>query len=126
MVPVRTLFKRRLRAAILLLSLSAAVSAAQNQSRLGADASARVDEIAGKVLAATGVPSASVAVAKDGAVVYVQAYGDARLDPKTAAAPTMRYSIGSISKQFTAAAISTPCRSATACLLPATSRPLRL
>ena len=46
-----------------------------------------------------------LAVAKDGAVVYVQAYGDARLDPKIAAAPTMRYSIGSISKQFTAAAI---------------------
>src|SRR5208283_5705689 len=35
----------------------------------------------------------------------VQAYGDARLDPKMAARPEMRYSIGSISKQFTASAI---------------------
>ena len=42
---------------------------------------------------------------KDGQIVYVQAYGNARLDPKTAAKPEMRYSIGSISKQFTAAAI---------------------
>src|SRR3974377_1236735 len=105
MLRVRALFERRLCPAILLLCLSAAVLAAQNQSRLAADTSAKVDEIAGKVLATTGVPSASVAVVTDGAVVYAQAYGDARLDPKTAAAPTMRYSIGSISKQFTAAAI---------------------
>jgi len=105
MMGVRSLFRRRLCPAILSLCLSAAVLAAQNQAKLGPDASAKVDEITSKVLAATGVPSASVAVAKDGAVVYVQAYGDARLDPKTAAAPTMRYSIGSISKQFTAAAV---------------------
>jgi CubicO group peptidase (beta-lactamase class C family) len=44
-------------------------------------------------------------VVKDGKIVYTQAYGDARLDPKTSATPQMRYSIGSISKQFTAAAI---------------------
>ena len=42
---------------------------------------------------------------KNGQVVYVKAYGDARLDPKTPATPDMRYSIGSISKQFTATAI---------------------
>src|SRR5213075_864791 len=34
-----------------------------------------------------------------------QAYGDARIDPRTPAMPTMRYSIGSVSKQFTATAI---------------------
>ena len=105
MLRVRTLSKRCLCRAILLLCLSAAVLAAQNQAKLGPEASAKVDEIAGKVLAATGVPSASVAMVRDGAVVYVQAYGDARLDPKKAAAPSMRYSIGSISKQFTAAAV---------------------
>jgi CubicO group peptidase (beta-lactamase class C family) len=37
--------------------------------------------------------------------VYVKAYGDAKLDPKSLATAQMRYSIGSISKQFTAAAI---------------------
>jgi CubicO group peptidase (beta-lactamase class C family) len=64
-----------------------------------------VDRIAREVLASTGVPSASLAIVKDGRIAYLEAYGDARLDPRTPARPGMRYSIGSISKQFTAAAI---------------------
>jgi len=66
---------------------------------------AQVDSIAGAVLAATGVPSASVAVVRHGAIAYAHAYGMAKLDPQTPADTTMRYAIGSISKQFTAAAI---------------------
>jgi D-alanyl-D-alanine carboxypeptidase len=66
---------------------------------------AECDRIARKVLAATGVPSASIAVVTDRSVAYLHAYGDARLDPARPATPSMRYSIGSISKQFTAAAI---------------------
>jgi D-alanyl-D-alanine carboxypeptidase len=66
---------------------------------------ANIDEIVRQVLATTGVPSASLAVVKDGSIAYVQAYGNARLDPRMPASPEMRYSIGSISKQFTAAAI---------------------
>ncbi|HSS01607.1 MAG TPA: serine hydrolase domain-containing protein, partial [Kofleriaceae bacterium] len=69
------------------------------------DIPANIDRIATKVLADTGVPSAVVAAVFDGKIAYVHAYGDARLDPKTAAKPEMRYSIGSISKQFTAAAL---------------------
>ena len=38
-------------------------------------------------------------------MAYVQAYGDARLDPKVPASPGMRYKIGSNTKQFIAAAI---------------------
>src|SRR5262249_60901894 len=38
-------------------------------------------------------------------IVYLKAYGSARLEPKTPATSSMRYSIGSISKQFTAAAM---------------------
>ena len=64
-----------------------------------------IDDIANQVLKTTGVPSASVAVVQDGKIAYVQAYGAAKLDPNTPATPPMRYSIGSISKQFTAAAI---------------------
>jgi len=64
-----------------------------------------IDKLATETLSKTGVPSASIAVVKGGQVVYVKAYGDARLEPRTHAAPEMRYSIGSISKQFTAAAI---------------------
>jgi D-alanyl-D-alanine carboxypeptidase len=65
----------------------------------------RVDSIARRVLASTGVPSASVAVVRDGRLVYAQAYGAARLEPKVAALPTMRYNVGSISKQFAASCI---------------------
>ncbi len=66
---------------------------------------AKVDAIAQKVLAQTGVPSASVGIVKDGKISYLRAYGKAQLNPPVAAGPQMRYSIGSISKQFTAAAI---------------------
>lgn len=65
----------------------------------------RIDRIATQVLAQTGVPSASIAVVQHGRLVYTHAYGQARLQPSMAAMPRMRYSIGSISKQFTAAAI---------------------
>jgi CubicO group peptidase (beta-lactamase class C family) len=70
------------------------------------DALARtVDSIANAVLEATGVPSASVAVVRHGRLAYANAYGRANLASSTAATPAMRYGIGSISKQFTAAAI---------------------
>jgi len=65
----------------------------------------RIDSVAQAVLKRTGVPSASVAVVRDGNLVYAHAYGDAQLDPKRPATTEMRYSIGSISKQFAAAAI---------------------
>lgn len=70
-----------------------------------ANLSTRVDSIATAVLASTGVPSASVAVVRHDSLVYAHAYGDARLEPREAAATDMRYAVGSISKQFTAAAI---------------------
>jgi len=66
---------------------------------------AKVDAIANQVLQSTGVPSASVAVVTHGRLAYAQAYGSAKLDPRVAATPDMRYAVGSISKQFTAAAI---------------------
>jgi D-alanyl-D-alanine carboxypeptidase len=65
----------------------------------------RIDRIAAGVMQKRGVPSASVAVVKGGKLVYTHAYGKAHLDPDKPATPDMRYSIGSISKQFTAAAI---------------------
>jgi len=66
---------------------------------------AEADRIVREVLTSTGVPSASIAIVQGGQIVYVQAYGDARLEPPTPARPEMRYSIGSVSKQFTAAVI---------------------
>jgi len=65
----------------------------------------KIDGVVNDALAKTGVPSASLAIVKDGKIAYLQAYGTARIDPPTPAKPDMRYSIGSISKQFTAAAL---------------------
>lgn len=66
---------------------------------------AAVDRAAADVLARTGAPSVSVAILQGGTVTFVKAYGQARLSPALAATPEMRYSVGSISKQFTATAI---------------------
>jgi len=79
--------------------------AAQTDPPLPADLTQKIDQAAAEALATTGVPSASVAIVKDGRIAYLKAYGSARLEPRTPAQPAMRYSIGSISKQFTAAAI---------------------
>ena len=94
-----------LHAAFLSLILACASPGVSAQSTLPVDLQERVGKISRETLAKTGVPSASVAVVKDGKIAFLAAYGEARLDPETPAKPGMRYSIGSISKQFTAAAI---------------------
>ena len=63
-----------------------------------------IDSLVETALADTRVPSASIAVVKDGQIVLAKAYGKARL-PDVEASPSMRYKIASNSKQFTAAAI---------------------
>ncbi len=94
---------------LVILALSAVAAQAQTINALDPAIQSRVDRIARQVLEQTGVPSASVAVVKGGKLVYTHAYGSARLAagsaPAVAATPEMRYSIGSISKQFTATAI---------------------
>jgi CubicO group peptidase (beta-lactamase class C family) len=75
------------------------------QTQFSSELRSQIDKLATDALAKSGVPSASVAVVTNGQITYVKAYGDARLEPRTPATPNMRYSIGSISKQFTAAAI---------------------
>jgi D-alanyl-D-alanine carboxypeptidase len=92
-----------------LIAIVPCMLAAQTVDTLDPALKARVDRIAAQVLEQTGVPSASVAVVDHDKLVYTQAYGEARLatstDPAMTATPEMRYSIGSISKQFTATAI---------------------
>ena len=80
-------------------------ASAQVQSSLSPELRQKIDHAATDVLAATGVPSASIAIVEDGQIAYVQSYGEARIDPLTPARSEMRYSVGSISKQFTATAI---------------------
>jgi D-alanyl-D-alanine carboxypeptidase len=75
------------------------------EGKLAPDLRSDVDRITQEVLVSTGVPSASIAIVQDGKIAYLQAYGGARLEPRSPARTEMRYSIGSISKQFTATAI---------------------
>lgn len=96
--PVRLL---QLFAAFVVLAAASSATRAQ----LAPELREKMDKLALEALAKSGAPSASVAVVKDGQVVYLKAYGDARVEPRVAAAPGMRYSIGSVSKQFTAAAV---------------------
>ncbi len=92
--------------AVLILAFSCPNANAQTQ--LPIEMQQKIDKVAHDALAKTGVPSASLAVVKDGdEIAYLHAYGNARLEPETPAKPEMCYSIGSVSKQFTAAAI--PC-----------------
>ncbi len=72
---------------------------------LSASQCEQIDRVVTAVLTGTGAPSASVAVVWDGRIVYEHAYGSARFAPPTPATRAMRYSIGSVSKQFTAAAV---------------------
>ena len=66
---------------------------------------AQADVAATAAVESSGVPSASLSIVKDGRIVYDHAYGYSHLEPNVSAAPGMRYSIGSVSKQFTAIAL---------------------
>ena len=78
---------------------------AQNGADLPTGTRVKIDAAARQVIDQTGIPSASVAIVRNGSIAYLQAYGNGRIEPRQPAASTMRYSIGSISKQFTAAAV---------------------
>ena len=90
---------------VLLLPLIVPHAAAQAVDTIDPALKARIDHIAADVMKQRGVPSASVAVVQGQKIVYTQAYGLARIHPDKEATPDMRYSIGSISKQFAATAI---------------------
>ena len=100
---------RRLQTLLLPATLTALLAAniaqAQSVNTIDPALRDRIDRIAVQVLQQTGVPSASLAVVQHGKLVYTHAYGLARIQPPIPATPEMRYSIGSISKQFTATAI---------------------
>lgn len=90
--------------AALCLILSGRPAWAVAQS-IAPDVSGALDRDIEATLRRTDVPSASIAIVRDGRIVYVKAYGAARLHPLTPATTETRYAIGSVSKQFTATAI---------------------
>ena len=64
----------------------------------------RIDQLVARTLGDTGVPSASIALVRDGKIVLAKAYGTA--SPTIGAArPDLPYQIASNSKQFTAMAL---------------------
>ncbi|HVU30609.1 MAG TPA: serine hydrolase domain-containing protein [Sphingomicrobium sp.] len=83
-----------------LLALFATPAAAQS---LTADQVGQIDQLVTKTLADTGVPSAEIAVVRDGKLVLTKAYGKANEGLEANAG--LPYQIASNSKQFTAMAL---------------------
>ena len=71
----------------------------------GSDLDRKLSEKIAAALHETNAPGASVALVKDGQTVFAKAFGKARIDPDRPAAAETRYAVGSISKEFTAAAL---------------------
>ena len=97
--------------AVLLCSFSSLPAIAQSAPTNSANAlptalAAEIDAGVQEVLEQSHMPSASIAIVQDGKLAYLKAYGKARIAPKELPATTeTRYGIGSVSKQFVAAAV---------------------
>ena len=81
---------------VLILVLLAATLAAEPTP-------AFVDALVQKTMASTGTPAVSLAIVRNGKIVYEKAYGLRSLDPKLPATTSTTFPIGSVSKQFLAA-----------------------
>ena len=82
-------------------SSTASPPTAQRQTLLGST----VDGVIQSAMQQQGVPGVAVALAKNGTMLYVQAYGVSDLTTRQATQPSVVFEIGSITKQFTAALI---------------------
>ncbi|MGB8011922.1 MAG: serine hydrolase domain-containing protein [Terriglobales bacterium] len=94
-----------LRAALVFVLLVASFLEAQSAAPISAALRGQIDSTVQQELTSTGIPSASIAIVQGATITYLQAYGQGRIEPRTPALPSMRYSVGSISKQFTATAV---------------------
>ncbi|HLK67933.1 MAG TPA: serine hydrolase domain-containing protein [Bryobacteraceae bacterium] len=90
----------RLHLAAIAASLSVLSMAAQPS-----DLTAKLTEKIESALKKSGAPSVSVAVVADGHLLFAKAFGSADLAKGKSADVQTRYAVGSISKQFTAAAL---------------------
>lgn len=87
--------------ALLLVSIPLPVVA---QTRSPADSAAAVDAVFSG-WTSTSTPGCAVGVARDGRVILTRAYGMANLEHDVPITPTTIFEAGSVSKQFTAAAV---------------------
>jgi D-alanyl-D-alanine carboxypeptidase len=99
----RTIFSSASLFAMVLLFL--AEPAVRAQDVLSDTEQAAIDSSVQRALRVSGAPGVSIAVVRDGAIVYERAYGRGRIDPEVPASSGMRYCIGSVTKQFVATAV---------------------
>jgi D-alanyl-D-alanine carboxypeptidase len=92
-------------AAVKRLAALFALCALPGWTQLAEQAGNRLDEKVAATLAAFDAVGVSVAIAQNGNVVYAKAFGQANLDARRPATANTRYAVGSISKQFTVAAL---------------------
>jgi CubicO group peptidase (beta-lactamase class C family) len=84
-------------------AVPSAVGVAPDERHAGAVQDAR--RRARDLLVQENLPSVSVAVARDGEIVWSEAFGFAGLERRTPATPRTRYRLGSVSKTLTATAV---------------------
>src|SRR5579862_1217567 len=87
------------------ISLAACLCILATFAQPAANLEKKLDDKISASLKRAGAPSVSVAVVQDGKLVYAKAFGMADLAEQRQADVNTRYAVGSISKQFTAAAI---------------------
>ncbi|MDP9018626.1 MAG: beta-lactamase family protein, partial [Candidatus Eremiobacteraeota bacterium] len=83
----------------------ALAQSAPAQVVLSQEESAKVDAAAQGALTGLHVPGMAIAIVRDGTVVYRKAFGVTNLATKAAVQAQTQFEIGSITKQFTAAAV---------------------
>ena len=66
---------------------------------------AKIDAAARELIASKASPSVAIAISRNGRTIYAKAFGKADLEQNVQATPGTVYLIGSITKQFTAAAV---------------------
>src|SRR5690242_7146795 len=94
-----------LRSAAVLFLLARPLTASAAQLHITDQQAKRIDADVMAILERTGAPAATVEVVQHGSVVYSHAYGFADREKRSPATVDTYYEIGSITKQFTAAAI---------------------
>ncbi|HEY9180800.1 MAG TPA: serine hydrolase domain-containing protein, partial [Candidatus Baltobacteraceae bacterium] len=96
---------RRLLSRLPVLALAVALTAVSGPLPLTAPMKARIDAIVTAELKRQFVPGAQVAIAENGRVVYTKGYGLRDVDARLPVDAQTSFAIGSVTKQFTAAAI---------------------
>lgn len=90
---------------LLVLAAVAPCYAATAPAALNPAVAKAIDSAVETEMQRTGMPAVSIAVVRDNRLIYAHAYGKSRLNPEMPATVEQRFSIGSVTKQFIAAAV---------------------